>query len=372
MRTHSTILAAAIVTGIAGLASAQPQVTLKDAYKGDFVVGAAINTAEITGQAKREDAIVTTQFDSISPENALKWQNVHPKPGTYDFSIPDQYVAFGIKNHMYIVGHVLLWHNQTPDWVFHDDKGNLLDRDALLARLRRHIMTVVGRYKGKINAWDVVNEVLDDNGGMRQTLWSKIIGPDYIAKAFEYAHKADPNAELTYNDYNIESGPKHQAAVALVQKLKAEGVPITTVGIQGHYILGADAANQLDAAIADFGKLGVKVAISELDIDVLPRNNLPATADIKLNIAQDPKLNPYVNGLPLPVQQDLANHYAEIFDVCLKHRGVVERVTLWGVTDADSWHNNWPIRGRTAYSLLFDRNDEPKLAFDAVIKAAGK
>lgn len=370
MRT--TILAAAVITGLAGTAFAQPPVTLKDAYKGDFVVGAAINTPEITGKATREDAIVTSQFDSISPENALKWENVHPKPGKYDFTIPDQYVAFGVKNHMYIVGHVLVWHNQTPEWVFHDDKGNLLDRDALLARLRRHIMTVVGRYKGKINAWDVVNEAIADDGTMRQTLWSKIIGPDYIEKAFQYAHEADPKAELTYNDYNIESGPKHEMAVALIRKLKAEGVPITTVGIQGHYIVSSDAAGQLDTAISDFAKLGVKVAISELDIDVLPRNNLPATADIKLNLAQDPALNPYVNGLPEKMQKELADRYAAIFAVCLKHREAVERVTLWGVTDADSWHNNWPIRGRTAYSLLFGRDDEPKLAFDAVIQAAGK
>jgi len=215
-------------------ATAQAPASLKQAFKGDFVVGAAMNQAQITGQDARGDTLIEAQFNAISPENVMKWERIHPEPGKYSFDLPDKYVAFGIKHHMFIVAHTLIWHNQVPAWVFHDDNGNLLGRDALLARMKDHISTVVGRYKGKINSWDVVNEVLNDDGTLRQTLWLKIIGPDYIEKAFEYAHEADPKAQLIYNDYSLENEPKRSGAIALVKKLRSEGIPISGVGIQGH------------------------------------------------------------------------------------------------------------------------------------------
>jgi len=200
--------------------AAHAPTSLKAAYKGDFVIGAAINAAQITGQDARGDAIIVSQFNSISPENVLKWALVHPKPDKYDFTLPDRYVAFGIKHHMFIVGHNLVWHNQVPAWVFHDDHGNLITRDALLARMRDHIHTVVGRYKGKIRSWDVVNEALNEDGTMRDSLWLKIIGDDYIEKAFTYAHEADPQAQLTYNDYNLENEKKRNGAIALVKNCR--------------------------------------------------------------------------------------------------------------------------------------------------------
>jgi len=369
MLKQATVLAFLLASFTA--AAAQPSVSLKDAYKGDFLIGAALNTAEIADQA-RSDAIVKQQFDSVSPEDALKWENIHPQPGQYDFTIPDQYVAFGEKNHMFIVGHVLVWHNQTPDWVFHDAEGNLLTRDALLQRLHDHIMTVVGRYKGRIKVWDVVNEAIDEDGSMRQTLWYKIIGEDYIAKAFQYAHEADPAAELDYNDYGLENPAKRKEALALIAKLKAAGVPVTTVGLQGHYALDWPALAQADETISDFAKLGVKIAITELDIDVLPFPTKQQTADVKLSFRQDPALNPYTGGLPETVQEQLAQRYGDLFGVFLKHRDVIDRVTFWGVTDYDSWRNNWPILDRTSYPLLFDRARQPKPAFTAVIEAAQK
>lgn len=369
MTKHVKMLAVATVVVLAVPALAGP-VTLKDAYKSDFVIGAAMDAAQISGADAKAQAIVKAEFSSISPANALKWEKVHPAPDRYDFRLGDQYVEFGQANHLFTVGHVLLWHNQTPDWVFRDGSGNLLTRDALLARLKDHIDTVVGRYKGKIKAWDVVNEVVGDDGKMRETLWSKIIGEDYIAKAFEYAHAADPEAELLYNDYNIEYPGKRAGALALVKKLKAEGVPITTVGIQAHYLINEPDLKLLDETIAAFGALGVKVALTELDIDVLPRPGDQVTADIKLHLAADPKFNPYVNGLPEAVQRQLTERYSEIFKIALKHKDVVDRITLWGVTDGDSWHNNWPIKGRTAYSLLFDRAGNAKPAVAAVISAA--
>jgi endo-1,4-beta-xylanase len=344
--------------------------SLKQVFKGDFVVGAAINAEQISGQDQRGDALLAAQFDSISPENVLKWESIHPQPGQFNFDLADKYVAFGQKSHMFIVGHNLVWHNQVPDWVFHDDKGNLLDRDALLARMKDHIDTVVGRYKGKIQSWDVVNEALNEDGTLRQSLWYKIIGPDYIEKAFQFAHEADPQVQLFYNDYNLENEPKRNGAIALVKKLQADGIPIAGIGIQGHDSLTFPTVDQEDATILAFAALGIKVAISELDIDVLPRRGGQPTADVSLKIEQNAALNPYANGLPDSVQQQLAARYADLFRVYLKHHDVVERVTFWGVTDAGSWLNNWPVNGRTSYPLLFDRNGQPKPAYDAVLRVA--
>lgn len=368
MRMRAAILSAMLVAGTSALA----QTTLKDAYKDDFVIGAALNADEITGKDSLSDAIVTAQLNAISPENVLKWEAVHPRPDAYDFTLADQYVRFGMANHMYIVGHTLVWHNQTPDWVFHDVDGNLLTRDELLKRLRDHVMTVVGRYKGQIKSWDVVNEALNEDGTLRHSMWYKIIGPDYIEKAFQYAHEADPDAKLNYNDYSLENPPKRQGALDLVAKLKSEGIQIDCVGLQGHYNLTWPSIAQTDETIAAFGRLGVNVAITELDMDVLPPASNQNTADVTLDIAQNPALNPYANGLPDDVQQQLAARYGALFAVFLKHKDVVNRVTLWGVTDAQSWRNDWPVKGRTAYPLLFDRDGKPKPAYDAVIKAAGE
>jgi len=362
------VMAGAAAMGAATTANAPT--TLKDAYKGDFVVGAAMDAGQIAGTDQRGDAIIQAQFNSISPENVLKWVVVHPQAGKYDFDLSDKYVAFGMEHHMFIHAHTLIWHNQVPAWVFRDDKGNSLSRDALLARMREHIQTVVGRYKGKIQSWDVVNEALNEDGSIRQSPWEKMIGEDYIEKAFEYAHQADPQAELYYNDYNLENEAKRKGAIALIKKLKDEGVPVNGVGLQGHYNLTWPSTQQVDDTIEAFAALGMKVAITELDIDVLPAGGKQPTADVTVHIKENPALNPYVNGLPDAVQQELAKRYGDLFGVFLKDRDAVERVTFWGVTDADSWKNDFPVTGRTNYPLLFDRSGQPKPAFEAVLKAA--
>ena len=366
------------LAGVAGLMafhvamSGQAPTSLKDAYQGCFLVGAALNPAQFSGKDARETALVKAQFNSISPENVLKWEVVHPKPDTYDFALADQYVDFGLKNHMFIIGHTLVWHSQTPKWVFEDEQGNPLSRTSLLKRLHDHIQTVVGRYKGKVNAWDVVNEALNEDGTLRQSPWMKIIGEDYIEKAFEYAHEADPQAQLNYNDYSLENEAKRKGALKLVEALKAKGVPINGVGLQDHVHMDWPTLNEIDTTISEFGKLGMKVMITELDVDVLPQATSSQTAEVSLNVAADPKLNPYPNGLPDSVQQALAKRYGDLFATYAKHCGVVTRVTLWGVTDKNSWKNDWPVKGRTNYPLLFDRSGQPKPAFNAVIEAAPK
>ena len=340
---------------------------LKDVYKSFFLIGAALNRAQIDGKDAGELAIVKRNFNAISPENVLKWALVHPRPHHYDFSEADRYVEFGEKNHMFIVGHNLIWHEQTPAWVFQDRKGNPLNRKELLKRMRDHIHKVVGRYKGRINGWDVVNEAIAEDGTMRQSPWLKIIGQDYIAKAFEYAHEADPSAELYYNDYDLEKPAKRQGAIKLIKSLQAEGVRITAVGLQNHDRLDWPSFADEDETISAFAALGVKVNISELDVDVLPRPPKHAEGQSAITTESQPQLNPYVNGLPDSVEQALAKRYAGLFGVFLKHRDVIGHVTFWGVTDRDSWLNNRPVRGRTNYPLLFDRAGKPNPAYEAVM-----
>lgn len=367
MRWLAALAAFAIAAPAVG---ADAPATLKSAYQGDFLIGAAVNAQVFDDRDPKAAALVAEQFSSISPENVLKWGPVHPKPGVYDFRQADRYVAFGQTHHLAVIGHNLIWHHQTPDWVFEDAHGRPLTREALLKRMRDHILTVVGRYKGRIKGWDVVNEALNDDGSLRQSQWMKIIGPDYIAKAFEYAHEADPSAELYYNDFSLERPDKRKGALALVAKLKAEGVPITGVGLQTHDRLDKPTVQATDDAIEAFARLGVKVNITEMDIDVLPAAVKDPTAEVSLTARRAPGLDPYPNGLPAPVQQQLAERYKDLFAVFLKHRDAIERVTFWGVTDKDTWLNGWPVEGRTNYPLLFDREGRPKPAFFAVLHAA--
>jgi len=340
--------------------------TLKDAYSNYFLVGVAVNQRQIDGEDQRGDPIIKAQFDSISPENALKWASVHPTPDGYDFTNADRYVEFGEKNQMIMVGHTLVWHAQTPRWVFQDASGrplngtNAADRALLLQRMHDHIFTVMGRYKSRIKIWDVVNEALNDNGKLRKSSWERIIGPDYIEKAFQYAHEADPDAILRYNDYSLEDEPKQSAAIALMQKLLAEGAPVTAIGLQEHVQMKWPSVQREDETISAFAKLGLKVMITEMDVNVLGGLR---TAEIS-EMARQGGSNIYTNGLPPAVDRELAKRYADLFGVFIKHHDDIPLVTLWGVTDEDSWLNT---RAQN-YPLLFDRAGKPKPAYFAVIK----
>jgi endo-1,4-beta-xylanase len=282
----SSVRLAALIAAfsLTGCATVQP--ALKDAFKEKFLVGAALNEAQFTGQNAAETALVKKQFNTITPENILKWEKVHPEPGRYDFAPGDAYVAFGATNKMFVIGHNLIWHEQTPKWVFEDAAGQPVTREILLQRMREHIFAVVGRYRGRIQGWDVVNEALNDDGTLRDSPWRKIIGDDYLAQAFAFAHAADPAAELYYNDYCLENEPKRAGAVALVKKLQAAGVPITGVGVQSHVNLTWPSLPQEEATLAAFGELGLKVMITELDVDVLPKADRNQGADIRRHAAK--------------------------------------------------------------------------------------
>jgi endo-1,4-beta-xylanase len=352
------------------------ETSLKQAFKDSFVVGAALSKDQVTGKLPAAAKLAAEQFNSITPENLLKWQNVHPRPDEYDFGPADKYVEFGEKHDMFIVGHALVWHNQTPRWVFQDEDRKPLTRDALLERMREHIYAVVGRYKGRIHAWDVVNEAIetergdDSKGKWRKTRWRQIIGPDYIEKAFQFAHEADPNAELYYNDYDEWKLGKRQYFGEIVNSLKSKGIRIDGIGLQGHWGLDYPSPEEIDSMLTDLSKLGVKLMITELDLAVLPPVTRNTGADVNLRIRENPKFNPYPEGLPSEKVQEQTDRYAEIFRLFIKHRDAIDRVTFWGVDDGQSWLNDWPVRGRTNYPLVFDRQYQPKPAYDAIIKEA--
>ncbi|MBI4890626.1 MAG: endo-1,4-beta-xylanase [Acidobacteria bacterium] len=357
---------------LASAALGQTAQTLKGAYEGMFKIGAALNRAQFEERDTRGVPIVVEQFNSISPENALKWGPIHPRVDEYDFGAADRFVEFGEKHKMFIVGHCLVWHSQTPRWVFENEKGEPLTREGLLERMQDHIRTVVGRYKGRIGGWDVVNEALNEDGTMRQTPWYRIIGEDYLVKAFQYAQAADPRAELYYNDYSLANEAKRKGAVELIKKLQAAGVKVSGVGMQGHVRLESPTAKQEAESIEAFAALGVKVHITELDVDVLPRTQRQSSADIAAKAEGAANSNPYTAGLPEAVQQALAKRYGELFAVFVQHRKSLSRVTFWGVTDGDSWLNNFPTRGRTNHPLLFDREGKKKPAFAAVVDQANR
>jgi endo-1,4-beta-xylanase len=364
-RTISRVSFAILWIGVVSYVSGQNVPALKDVFKGTFLIGGALNRNVVTGQDPKAAAIAEKHFSTATPENDVKWQLIHPQLNQYNWEPADSYVAFCQKNHIVPMGHTLVWHSQTPQWVFTDDAKNPLTRDALLARMKDHITTVVGRFKGRIKGWDVVNEALSENGTMRPTQWLRIIGEgsedkqyDHIENAFRFAHAADPKAELYYNDYNLEvSKAKCDGAVAIVKRLKSRGIRIDGVGIQMHGGLTYPSVEGVEYAITNLAATGVKVMITELDIRTVPSGNRGADiAQVNRETTSDP------NAAAAETQRKLADKYTEIFSVLLKHKKQIARVTFWGVYDATSWIGGSP--------LLFDRNCQPKDAFFAVVKTA--
>ena len=351
-----------------GTAKADSTPTLKDAFQKNFAVGVAVNQRQFTGADTNGAAVIAAQFNSIAPENVLKWEVVHPRPGTngYNFEPSDAYVAFGEKNKMLIVGHTLAWHSQTPRWVFQDDHGrelsgtNAADRELLLNRLHEHISTVVGRYKGRIKIWDVVNEALTDGGSFSETNilrarspWVRILGEEFIVKAFEWAHEADPDAILRYNDYSLENSTKRQRLAVLIKNLQAKKVPVMAIGTQTHVNLMSPTAEQEDAALTEIATLGLPIHVTEMDVNAASGGQRNLGADVSENA------NANSGALVDAALEKQAKQYASLFGIFLKHREV-KLVTLWGLTDTDSWRRN----GRP---LLFDGNWQPKPAFQSVI-----
>ena len=355
--------------GLTGSQSGPDEKSLKETYKGKFLVGVAINRSQIHQQKREENNMILSQFNSLTAENDMKWKNIHPEEETYNFEHADKMVEMAEANDMFAVGHTLVWHNQLAPWVFRKKDGGALGDAELTHRIKEHIHTVVGRYKGRIKGWDVVNEALAEDGSLRQSPFFTIGGEDYIEQSFRFAHEADPEAELYYNDYNIVNPAKRDGAIRLIKQLQDKGIKVDGIGIQGHWGLDYPSLEQIEEAIEMFAATGVKVMITELDISVLPRPMNVAGADVSARFQNTPALDPYTRGLPDSVQARLASRYADVFRLFSKHADKISRVTFWGLHDGVSWKNNFPVRGRTDYALLFDRKLQPKKAYHAVIQS---
>ncbi len=340
--------------------------SLRHAANGRLLVGTAVMSRDLNNPAIA--ALVAEQFDCLTAENEFKPMALHPRPGEFRFTGADRIVDFAQAHRMKVIGHTLCWHSQSPAFLFRGPDGRPLPRDEALKNLKDHIDGVVGHFKGKVAGWDVVNEAISDAKGeyLRDTPARRALGDDYIVKAFEFARAADPDADLYYNDYGNENPEKLEKTIRLIRELKSRGVRLDGVGLQCHLRLDdPEAPDRLDRAIVAYAAEGVKVMMTELDVDVLPRRTRGADVAARERGGADP----YRNGLPPEVAEAQSRLYGRIFRVLLKHPGVVTRVTFWGTNDGSSWLNSWPVAGRTNHPLLWDRALKPKPAFDAVLDA---
>lgn len=333
--------------------------TLRSGFITSFAIGAAIPGAELS-EAERQ--LLFRNFSAVTPENCMKPAFLHPAEDRFDFAKSDALVEMAQANGLTVNGHTLIWHQQSPDWFF-TDNGRPADRELVLRRMRDHIAAVGEHFAGKVKSWDVVNEAIDDgNDYLRKSKWLTGIGGEFIAEAFIAARKADPKAELYYNDYNIERQPKRDKTLRLIRDLKRRGAPVDGIGIQGHWQLDHIPFKDIEDAILAFHSEGMRVMITELDIDVITRK----TAGSEVGIREQDSADPFSNGLPDVHQQRLADQYARLFALFLKHEDKIARVTFWGLHDGRSWLNYWPSR-RTNHPLLWNRALQPKPALSAVL-----
>jgi len=356
MRVSIKTFVLLIAFGVTKAVAQQDSLGLKDYYAQYFTMGVAVSPRALQGP---EAKLILKNFSSLTAENAMKIGPIHPEENRYNWEPADQIVKFAQDNKLKMRGHTLCWHNQTPDWLFKDEKGNPVSKEVLLRRLKDHITTVVSRYKGKIYAWDVVNEVIDDDASkfLRDSPWSSICGDEFIAKAFEYAHEADPDAILFYNDYNTENPGKRERIYKMLKQLKDAKVPVHAVGLQGHWSIYEPSEKELRESIEKFSSLGLQVQITELDISVYPlehksRDHRPDDVDT----------------FTPEMKQKQIDQYRMVFNVLRDYKNVISGVTFWNVSDKHSWLDNFPVRGRKNYPLLFDENYKPKEAFWAVVK----
>jgi endo-1,4-beta-xylanase len=328
-----------------------------------FQAGFAIDGSHLPKVTDAEVQLMREQFDVLTSENCLKASNVHPQENVYEFAAADALLDFAEKNGIEVIGHCLVWHQRCPEWFF-DDDGKPASREKILDRLRLHIHTLLKRYRGRIAGWDVVNEAIADKGEyLRDTKWVQNVGEDFLEKAFEFAHEADPEMPLFYNDYNIELPDKRERTLRLLKHLQSRGVRMDAVGIQGHWQLDQVPFDEIEKAIVAYHALGLKVMITELDIDVVERPD--CGADVSAHRAYSLKEDPYRESCPPEILQKQAEQYAKLFAIFNKHREKITRVTFWGLHDGRSWLNHWP-GVRTNHALLFDRQCRAKPALAAI------
>ena len=332
-------------TTIAAPSAVENGPVIKDVYQNHFLVGTAGDFPGNYSDAER--ALARAHFNVVTPENCMKPALVHPQEATWRFERADALVNFCAENGMAVHGHTLVWHAQTNDWFF---RGG--DKATITERLRSHIHTLVGRYKGRIAGWDVVNEAIADRPdpgaeNLRNSQWLQALGPEFLTLAFKFAHEADPKAKLYYNDYNIEAGPKHESSMILLRRLIKEGAPIHGVGIQGHWSTHTVPYEAIDRAIADYASLGLKVSITELDVTIR------GASGGQLGEGPGPRRpRTFTPASPEDLKAQ-ADAYARLFAIFVKHKDAIERVTFWGLSDRRTWRFG-------QHPLIFDGNNQHK------------
>lgn len=344
------------------------QPTLKDVLGKYFLVGAAVDRNLPAGEDPQAEALVKAQFNQVVAENCMKGELIHPEVNRYDWTDADRLVDWSQRHGMTLIGHCLVWHSQPPKWMFTDETGKNVSRETLIGRMYSHIMTVVTRYRGKIKGWDVVNEAFEDDGSYRKTPYYNIIGPEYLALAFQFAHEADPDAELYYNDYSMSKPGKREAVCQLVRQLKAKGIRIDAVGMQSHNGYNYPDYSDYEKSLEAFAAEGVKVMLTELDMNMLPNPKDFNGAEISQNFKLMEQYNPYVKGLDKKAQKLFNQRYLDLFRIVERHKDVISRVTFWGVNDGHTWLNDWPVKGRTNYPMLFDRDYQAKPVVKDILK----
>ena len=333
--------------------------TLKEAFKDDFLMGIAINADQASGRDSIGNAIAAKHFNSIVAENVMKCEKIHPQENEYFWDDADAFVKFGEENGMFIIGHCLVWHSQCAPWFLVNENGEEVDAETLKQRMRDHIYTIVGRYKGRVKGWDVVNEAIMEDGSYRDSGFYRILGEEFIPLAFQYAHEADPDAELYYNDYSMNEPAKRDAIIKMVNGMKQRGLRVDGIGMQGHMGIDYPDLGDFEKSIVAFAdSTGCNVMITEWDMSSLP--TVTQSANVSDTVAARESLNPYVDGLPADAAKAWNDRMAQVMDMFVKHSDKISRVTVWGMSDGDSWRNDWPVVGRTDYPLLFDRNHEMK------------
>ncbi|WP_440111694.1 endo-1,4-beta-xylanase [Paenibacillus sp. QZ-Y1] len=323
--------------------------SLHSAYASQFKIGAAVHTKML----QSEGEFITKHFNSITAENQMKFEEIHPEEDRYTFKAADEIVDFAVNKGIAVRGHTLVWHNQTSKWVFQDASGNPASRELLLSRLKQHIDTVVGRYQGQIYAWDVVNEAIEDKTDliMRDTPWLQLIGEDYLLQAFNMAHEADSEALLFYNDYNETDPIKREKIYNLVRSLLDQGAPVHGIGMQGHWNIHGPSIEEIRLAIERYASLDVQLHVTELDLSVFRyedrRTDLTAPTSEMAELQEQ--------------------RYEEIFRLFREYKSSITSVTFWGGADNYTWLDNFPVRGRKNWPFVFDQQRQPKGSFWRII-----
>jgi len=361
--------------------------SLQEAYKDYWRTGVSVNQWEVKAeQAMKENVsytgassldqtadypMIAKHFGWVVPENCMKCEVIHPEEDRYDFTLADELVEKALANNQQVIGHCLIWHSQCAPWFFVDKEGNQVSAEVLKQRMHDHIFTILDHFRGKVVGWDVVNEAFEDDGTLRHSQFYEILGEEFIPLAFQYAHEADSTIELYYNDYSMYKPEKVKGVVDFFRPLIDKGMRIDAIGLQAHLFLGdQDYPTLYEHSIQEIAKLGIPSQFTELDLSVLPNPYAMEGANISANFEYTKELDPYTDGLPAEVQEQADAFWVDFYKMLMRNKENVLRVNYWCFSDANSWRNDWPVKGRTEYATLFDRQGQPKPTIQKLIDLA--